>query len=63
MNVIMGSLQGLDKLETAKKFGEDKVLQWRRSFNIQPPLANENSEFDPNNDDLYKGIDIQLPLG
>ena len=58
-----GSLQGLDKSETAKKFGEDKVLQWRRSFNIQPPLASENSEFDPNNDDLYKGIDIELPLG
>ena len=58
-----GSLQGLDKLETAKKFGEDKVLQWRRSFNIQPPLASANSEFDPNNDDLYKGIGIDLPLG
>ena len=52
-----------NKLKTAKKFGEDKVLKWRRSFNIQPPLASENSEFDPNNDDLYKGIEIQLPLG
>ena len=58
-----GSLQGLDKLETAQKFGEEKVLQWRRSFNIKPPLVNKNSEFDPNNDDLYKGINIQLPLG
>ena len=52
-----------NRLKTAKKFGEDKVLQWRRSFNIQPPLASENSEFDPNNDDLYKGIDIELPRG
>jgi 2,3-bisphosphoglycerate-dependent phosphoglycerate mutase len=32
-----GDLQGLDKNETIKKFGEDKVHQWRRSFDIAPP--------------------------
>tara|TARA_B100001057_G_scaffold335578_1_gene336276 strand:+ start:3631 stop:4371 length:741 start_codon:yes stop_codon:yes gene_type:complete len=32
-----GSLQGLNKSETAKKFGEDQVAIWRRSFSIAPP--------------------------
>ncbi|MCL4155566.1 UNVERIFIED_CONTAM: hypothetical protein GTU68_050033, partial [Idotea baltica] len=32
-----GSLTGLNKAETAKKFGEDQVLTWRRSYDIPPP--------------------------
>lgn len=32
-----GDLQGLNKEETAKKFGKDKVLLWRRSYDIAPP--------------------------
>ncbi len=32
-----GDLQGLNKAETIKKFGEEQVKQWRRSFNIRPP--------------------------
>ena len=32
-----GDLQGLDKAETAKKYGEDKVLLWRRSYDTAPP--------------------------
>jgi 2,3-bisphosphoglycerate-dependent phosphoglycerate mutase len=32
-----GDLQGLDKTETAKKYGEDKVLIWRRSYDTAPP--------------------------
>ena len=58
-----GSLQGLNKSETAEKYGEEKVHEWRRSFETQPPLANVNTEFDPNNDDAYKEINTQLPLG
>tara|TARA_B100000575_G_scaffold18635_1_gene12902 strand:+ start:267 stop:1013 length:747 start_codon:yes stop_codon:yes gene_type:complete len=58
-----GSLQGLNKSETAEKYGEDKVHEWRRSFETQPPLANVNTEFDPNNDGAYKEINTQLPLG
>ena len=34
---MYGDLQGLDKTETAKKFGEDQVKIWRRSFDIAPP--------------------------
>ena len=58
-----GSLQGLNKSETAEKYGEEKVHEWRRSFETQPPLANVNMEFDPNNDDAYKEINTELPLG
>ena len=32
-----GALQGLNKAETAKKFGDEQVLIWRRSYDIQPP--------------------------
>lgn len=34
---MYGELQGLNKEETAQKFGKDKVHQWRRSFDIAPP--------------------------
>ena len=33
-----GALQGLNKAETAAKYGEDQVLLWRRSYDVQPPL-------------------------
>ena len=45
-----GALQGLNKAETAKKFGEDRVLVWRRSFDIAPPELEET-------DDRYPGMD------
>lgn len=34
---MYGDLQGLDKTETAKKYGEEQVKIWRRSFDIPPP--------------------------
>jgi 2,3-bisphosphoglycerate-dependent phosphoglycerate mutase len=40
-----GALQGLNKAETAKKFGDDQVLVWRRSYDIPPPALDAN---DPN---------------
>jgi len=58
-----GSLQGLNKLETSKKYGENQVHLWRRSFTTVPPLAEPGSEHDPNINIVYKGIDNQLPLG
>ena len=58
-----GSLQGLNKLETTKKYGEDQVHLWRRSFTTVPPLAEPGSEYDPNTNLVYKGIDNELPLG
>ncbi|AKC60505.1 2,3-diphosphoglycerate-dependent phosphoglycerate mutase [Blochmannia endosymbiont of Camponotus (Colobopsis) obliquus] len=43
-----GALQGLNKIETVKKFGFNKVEQWRRSLNISPPKItdNNNIQFD-----------------
>ncbi len=34
---MYGDLQGLNKAETAKKYGEDQVKVWRRSFDVRPP--------------------------
>lgn len=58
-----GSLQGLNKRETAERFGEEQVLVWRRSFDTAPePLAADdprNPRFDPR----YRGIPAaELPL-
>src|SRR4030042_1653373 len=36
-----GALQGLNKAEMAAKYGEDQVLIWRRSYDIQPPALEE----------------------
>jgi 2,3-bisphosphoglycerate-dependent phosphoglycerate mutase len=58
-----GSLQGLNKLETTKKYGEEQVHLWRRSFTTVPPLVDPGSEYDPNTNSVYKGIDNELPLG
>ncbi|NMG73143.1 2,3-diphosphoglycerate-dependent phosphoglycerate mutase [Aromatoleum diolicum] len=39
-----GDLQGLNKAETAAKFGDDQVLTWRRSYDIPPPPLAEGDE-------------------
>lgn len=58
-----GSLQGLDKVETAKQYGEDQVQLWRRSYDVLPPLAKKGSKFDPKTDKIYENINEELPLG
>ncbi len=59
-----GALQGLNKAETAAKYGEDKVLLWRRSFDVKPPLLKENEDRSPITDKTYKNVDKKnLPLG
>ena len=52
-----GALQGLNKSETAAKFGEEQVLVWRRSFEIPPPALTEDSEHYPGHDQRYAGVD------
>ena len=42
-----GALQGLNKSETAAEYGEDQVMIWRRSFDIQPPALEEADERNP----------------
>jgi 2,3-bisphosphoglycerate-dependent phosphoglycerate mutase len=58
-----GALQGLNKSETAKKYGEEQVLIWRRSYDIPPPGLKKNDKRYPGNDPRYRGLSVaQLPL-
>ncbi len=51
-----GSLQGLNKSETAAKYGEDQVHIWRRSYDIPPPALDADDERHPARDPRYAGI-------
>lgn len=51
-----GALQGLNKAETAKKYGEDQVLLWRRSTTVRPPELAFNDPRYPGNDPKYAEI-------
>ncbi|MDI6766786.1 MAG: 2,3-diphosphoglycerate-dependent phosphoglycerate mutase [Bacteroidota bacterium] len=51
-----GALQGLNKAETAAKFGEKQVHTWRRSYDIQPPALEPNDPRSPANDPRYKEL-------
>ena len=59
-----GELQGLNKAETAARFGREQVLLWRRSFDVAPPpLASDDERF-PGRERRYRGIDpALLPRG
>lgn len=52
-----GSLQGLNKAETAEKHGEEQVLIWRRSYDIPPPALEKTDERFPGNFPAYKDVD------
>ncbi len=39
-----GALQGLNKAETAQKYGDEQVLVWRRSYDIQPPALTADDD-------------------
>jgi len=58
-----GALQGLNKSETAAKYGDEQVFIWRRSYDIQPPsLAREDERF-PGRDPRYQELKAdELPL-
>ena len=58
-----GALEGLNKSETASKYGEDQVLIWRRSFDIPPPLLKQDDPRHPKFNPKFKNIDAQLPVG
>tara|TARA_B100001057_G_scaffold170854_1_gene171676 strand:+ start:572 stop:1285 length:714 start_codon:yes stop_codon:yes gene_type:complete len=51
-----GELTGLNKIETAKKLGEDKVLEFRRSWDIKPGKLSRESSYHPLNIETYKKI-------
>ncbi len=58
-----GALQGLNKAETAAKYGEEQVKIWRRSFDIPPPVLAEDDERNPRRQAQYRDVDpALLPL-
>lgn len=58
-----GALQGLNKAETAQKYGDEQVLTWRRSFATRPPALEKSDERYPGNDPKYKNLTKeQIPL-
>lgn len=58
-----GALQGLNKSDTAARFGEEQVLIWRRSYDVQPPAVDRIDERYPGNDPKYMDLDMkELPL-
>jgi len=58
-----GALQGLNKAETAAKFGEDQVKIWRRSYDIPPPALTSDDPRYPGHDPRYRNLAPQeLPL-
>ena len=48
-----GALQGLNKSETAKKFGDEQVFIWRRSYDISPPPLELNDKRHPRPHEFY----------
>jgi len=58
-----GALQGLNKAETAEKFGAEQVKLWRRSYAVPPPPLDLDDPRHPAHDRRYAGLDKhQLPL-
>ena len=58
-----GALQGLNKSETAEKYGEEQVRIWRRSFDVKPPVLDPEDERNPKLQEQYRGVKPEnLPL-
>ena len=51
-----GALQGLNKSETAEKYGEEQVKIWRRSFDVKPPALDPTDARAPLNKEMYRGV-------
>lgn len=59
-----GALQGLDKKETAEKYGDSQVHIWRRSYDVPPPLLDPDDPRAPRFEEKYKNLPLEnLPLG
>jgi 2,3-bisphosphoglycerate-dependent phosphoglycerate mutase len=58
-----GSLQGLNKSQTAEKYGDEQVLIWRRSYDIPPPALDKNDARYPGHDPRYKDLNkADIPM-
>ncbi|MBO3663798.1 phosphoglyceromutase [Microbacterium stercoris] len=56
-----GALQGKDKAQTLAEFGEEKFMEWRRSFDVPPPVIDPADEYAQTDDPRYVGIDGEIP--
>ena len=58
-----GALQGLNKAETAEKYGEEQVKVWRRSYDVPPPALDPDDERNPAKQEQYRDVPAEgLPL-
>ncbi len=58
-----GALQGLNKAETAGKYGDEQVLVWRRSYDTPPPALDKSNEHYPGHDPRYRDLsEAELPM-
>ncbi len=55
-----GALQGLNKAETAEKYGEEQVKIWRRSFNVKPPALDPDDDRSAAKQDMFRDVDPSL---
>lgn len=55
-----GSLQGLNKTDMAKQFGDEQVLVWRRSYDTPPPALAADDPRSERGDRRYQGVDVPL---
>jgi len=55
-----GGLTGLNKADTAAKYGEAQVKLWRRSFDVPPPPMEPGSPFDLSTDRRYDGVQVPV---
>ena len=53
-----GNLQGLNKKQMVKKFGEEQVLIWRRSYDVRPPKIETKNKYNQKGQLRYKGIPV-----
>ncbi len=52
-----GALQGLNKSETAEKYGEEQVKIWRRSYDVKPPALTADDERCAARQEMYRDVD------
>ena len=56
-----GALQGKDKKQTLEEYGEEQFMLWRRSFDVPPPLIDDDDEFSQVGDPRYADLGGEMP--
>ena len=56
-----GALQGKDKKQTLEEYGEEQFMLWRRSFDVPPPLIDDDDEFSQVGDPRYADLGSEMP--